>query len=269
LLTLAVSKKADKKDDNQGVGINFVDILFALVVGQAFMALNRVGAMPAAGRAHLIFAVTLTITSWIGYHQSTHRYTGAIRFNYHDKAQLIALSKLMLDIVLVTLYWVAVQTTEWGFSGVNQSPSWGWSTGIAASAFSIYVLWDYLSWISDPPPRGKWAPPPPGDRYRGWRGAPSAGHCGDLESAYGYRRDNYRRFPDLAGRVLQSAERHLGEQAAGYKPPGRRRTGPASSDQTRKRSSLITAVGDGVRSGAERFDQSPYDSGRVRVRRIA
>lgn len=143
-------------EDTRNVGIDFVDILFALVIGQALMALNRSGGMPAAGRAHLIFASVLTITSWIGYHRSSHRYAGDIGFNIRDRVQLIALAKFTLDIVLVVLYWMAVQTTEWGFSDVHQSPSWGWTTGIAAVAFGIYVLWDYLSWISGKQPRSRW-----------------------------------------------------------------------------------------------------------------
>lgn len=146
--------------DDKDVGISFVDILFALVVGQALMALNRVGAMPAAGRSHLIFASVLTITSWIGYHRSAHRYAGDIGFDIFDPVQRVALAKLLLDIILVVLYWVAVQTTEWGFSGDHQSPSWGWSTGIATASFCIYVLWDYLSWIAPRDgPRGLWRSP--------------------------------------------------------------------------------------------------------------
>jgi hypothetical protein len=145
---------------DKDVGISFVDILFALVVGQALMALNRVGAIPAAGRSHLIFASVLTITSWIGYHRSAHRYAGDIGFDIFDAVQRVALAKLLLDIILVVLYWVAVQTTEWGFSGVHQSPSWGWSTGIATASFCIYVLWDYLSWITPSDrPRSPWCSP--------------------------------------------------------------------------------------------------------------
>lgn len=146
---------ADAADEDE-VGINFVDILFALVIGEALLALNRALHMPAAGIAHLIFAMILTVTSWVGYHRSAYRYTGSINFNVHKPAGLVHLAKFLLDIVLVILYWVAVQTAEWGFSPRHQSPSYRWSTAIAASVFFIYVLWDLLSWASKGVERGAW-----------------------------------------------------------------------------------------------------------------
>ena len=150
--------RAGADSDDKEVGINFVDILFALVIGEALLALNRALQMPAAGVAHLIFAAVLTITSWIGYHRSTHRYTGIINFDIRKTHNLIPLAKFTLDIILVVLYWVAVQTTEWGFSSTGQSPDWRWTTMVAASVFFIYVLWDLLAWFSDGPrsQRGRW-----------------------------------------------------------------------------------------------------------------
>lgn len=141
------------------VGVNFVDILFALVVGQGLVALNRALEMPAAGISHLIFATILTIASWIGYHGSSHRYTAEISFDVHRIANLIPLAKFTLDILLVVLYWVAVQTTEWGFSAKDQSPSWHWSGTVATAVFAIYVMWDYLAWIGTEDNRGAWVTP--------------------------------------------------------------------------------------------------------------
>lgn len=155
-MTQPDSQAGNNSDDDKEVGINFVDILFALVIGEALLALNNALQMPAAGIAHLTFAAVLTITSWIGYHRSTHRYTGIINFNVRRASNLIPLAKFFLDIVLVVLYWVAVQTTEWGFSAKGQSPSWRWTTMIAASVFFAYVLWDLLAWSSDGPSRGPW-----------------------------------------------------------------------------------------------------------------
>lgn len=143
-----------RSDDK--VAIDFVDILFALVVGEALLALNRVLQMPAAGVSHLVFAALLTITSWIGYHSSPHRFIGTITFNVREPAGLVHLAKFTLDVVLVVLYWVAVQTTEWGFSSTGQSPSWRWSTMIAASIFGIYVLWDLVAWLGEWDNRGAW-----------------------------------------------------------------------------------------------------------------
>jgi hypothetical protein len=147
---------ADPNQPNE-VGINFIDILFALVIGEALLALNRVLQMPAAGVAHLVFAAILTITSWIGYHLSAHRYIGIITFNLKERSELIHLAKFSLDIVLVVLYWIAVQTTEWGFSDKGQSPSWRWTTAIAVSVWGVYVLWDFLAWLGSGGSRGSWA----------------------------------------------------------------------------------------------------------------
>jgi hypothetical protein len=141
---------------DRDVGINFVDILFALVVGEAFFALDRVPKMPASGVTHLAFAALLTITSWIGYHRSAHRYTSSISFDVRKPLNVVALFKFTLDIILVVLYWIAVETTEWGFSAAHQSPSWKWSTVVAAAVAGIYVLWDLLAWLGDGAGRDPW-----------------------------------------------------------------------------------------------------------------
>jgi hypothetical protein len=152
---LQLNQPADKADGD--VGIDFIDILFALVVGQALVVLTRALKIPAPGLAHLAFATILTVTSWIGYHRSGHRYTGQITFDVRKASNLIPLAKFTLDILLVVLYWVAVQSTEWGFSSKGQSPSWRWTTIIAASVFGIYVLWDLLAWRGEGSNRGAWA----------------------------------------------------------------------------------------------------------------
>lgn len=146
-------------ETDRDYGIGLVDILFALVVGEGLVALSRVLMMPAAGRAHLVFATVLTVTSWTGYHRSAYRYTGSIGFNPRNRAEMIALSKFFLDILLVILYWTAVRTTEWGFASAHQAPSWRWPTGVAVAAFSIYVVWDLLGWLGDGKGRGPWVDP--------------------------------------------------------------------------------------------------------------
>jgi hypothetical protein len=82
-------------DEAQVADISFVDILFALVVGEALNALTRAGTMTAAGRSHLAFAGLLTIMSWIGYHNSDHRYIGQISFDIRAPRQLTALANAL------------------------------------------------------------------------------------------------------------------------------------------------------------------------------
>jgi hypothetical protein len=151
------AESGESKPD-QKVGIEFVDILFALVVGSALDVLTRSGRMPAAGRTHLLFASLLTITSWVGYHRSAHRYTGEITFNPRPPLRrLVPLGKFTVDIVLVVLYWLAVRTTEFGFSDSSHQPSWQPAVIIAGFSFLLYVVWDWLAWIGTTPPRHGWA----------------------------------------------------------------------------------------------------------------
>lgn len=143
----APSPSRTEPDEPQKAGIEFVDILFALVVGEALDALVRTGRMPAAGRSHLAFAGLLTIMSWIGYHNSDHRYSGQITFSSRTPLKFTALGKFLVDIALVVLYWLAVRTTDGGF-GTPTSPSWAASVSIAALAFVLYVAWDVLAWAA-------------------------------------------------------------------------------------------------------------------------
>jgi len=135
-------------DEAQVADISFVDILFALVVGEALNALTRAGTMTAAGRSHLAFAGLLTIMSWIGYHNSDHRYIGQISFDIRAPRQLTALAKFLTDIGLVVLYWLAVRTTEGGFAGSSTHPSWRSSVLLALLSFGLYLVWDYLAWAT-------------------------------------------------------------------------------------------------------------------------
>jgi amino acid transporter len=133
-------------DPDHRIGVDFVDILFALVIAEALDALARAGGMSAAGRTHLLFAVVLTITSWVGYHRSMRRDPGEISFDVRNPSSLIPLGRFTIDIMLVVLYWLAVRTTEGGFPGSSDQPSWRPEAIIALSALALYVAWDWLAW---------------------------------------------------------------------------------------------------------------------------
>ena len=144
------ASETDRHGDD-GVGINFVDILFALVIGAALEALTRSGHMSAAGRSHLIWASLLTILSWIGYHRSQQVGSGKLTFDLRAGLKLAPLGRFAVDIALVVLYWIAVETTESGFADSSSKPSWTAEVGISLAAFILYVLWDLLAWL-DPWP---------------------------------------------------------------------------------------------------------------------
>ena len=59
--------------DEEKVGITFVDLLFALVVGEILTPLQRWWTIPATGWSHLAVALVLAVASWIGYHTSANR----------------------------------------------------------------------------------------------------------------------------------------------------------------------------------------------------
>jgi hypothetical protein len=57
--------------DQLRVGLSLIDLLFALVLSQVFIATNQVyDRITAAGWGQLIVATTLIVFSWIGYHNS-------------------------------------------------------------------------------------------------------------------------------------------------------------------------------------------------------
>ena len=136
----------DTAEDNK-LNISFVDILFALVIGQALTALSRYDYIPEWGRSHLLWASLLVILSWIGYHRSEHRFAGDITFDLGSGRQLAGLGKFAVDIFLVVLYWIAVRTTEGGFVGSSSIPSWHPEMVITIAAFCLYAIWDLLSWV--------------------------------------------------------------------------------------------------------------------------
>jgi uncharacterized membrane protein len=124
------------KIDRTTIGISFVDILFALVVGQvldpvAKWAIDPVKySLSSATFLNLAVALMLTITSWIGYHNSANRARFTLRFVN------VELVKFSLDIAMVVLYFVlaayAVRLP------LNLRPE----TLLVFVAFCFYFLWD-------------------------------------------------------------------------------------------------------------------------------
>src|SRR5215211_2214897 len=54
--------------DDKLVGITFIDVLFALVIGQLLQPFATTRQVTLAGTAHLLVGGVVTIASWIGYH---------------------------------------------------------------------------------------------------------------------------------------------------------------------------------------------------------
>ena len=123
--------------DPTTIGISFVDILFALVVGQVLDPVGKWAVhpheqpLPLAVVVHLVVALVITTTSWIGYHNSANRARFKLRFPN------VELAKFTLDIAMVVVYFLlasyALRTP------LNSRPE----TLLVFIAFVLYLLWDY------------------------------------------------------------------------------------------------------------------------------
>ncbi len=136
---------------NERVGVNFVDILFGLVVTAAVLALadevvtgwanDAVGA-DETRIAHLVVAITLTVLSWIGYHMSQQRPPFQIQFvNF-------PLLQFGLDVAMVVTYYFVVLTAENSRSnnGPSIDPTVRPEAILIAFAFLLYFAWDWLGY---------------------------------------------------------------------------------------------------------------------------
>lgn len=109
--------------------VRFIDILFAVVIGQSFVLINSETnfrpwfAKPlenAFGIATILLVYGLVITSWIGYHRSTHVFPIRRPFRF------------VIDIVLLFFYYM-------GFVNAGDFELVTWVFFIT---FLLYVLWD-------------------------------------------------------------------------------------------------------------------------------
>lgn len=129
---------ADPRIDDATVGINFVDVLFAIVIGFALTPIDDWRDVPTAGWWHLAVAATLTLTSWVGYHNSANRLRFVIGFPN------LPLLQFLLDIVMVVVYGLTVFSAEAtpGVPGAPVEPSARPEAFLVLLAFVLYALWD-------------------------------------------------------------------------------------------------------------------------------
>lgn len=157
------------KLDERSVGIGFVDVLFALVMGQILSSVNWSALYSAdwrelLGRPHprianLIVATVVTLASWIGYHNSANRPRFKIRFVNWPLFQFV------LDIVLVLDYWL-LATLAAGRLGAT--PSNRLTAFLVFLAFVLYALWDLVSFFIGRQRKYQDLIPSPEDRWKGY-----------------------------------------------------------------------------------------------------
>src|ERR1022692_556369 len=96
------------KVDRSKVGLGFVEVLFALVVGKILepISWHVTSVIPWPGRVQLILAAVVTLTSWIGYHNSINRPQFKITFVNWPLAQFV------IDFLLVADYWLLATSAQ-------------------------------------------------------------------------------------------------------------------------------------------------------------
>jgi hypothetical protein len=124
--------------DPTRAGLSFVEVLFALVVAQVLEPFRSLLLIPAAGLSHLGLALVLTVTSWVGYHNSWNRPRHFIRFAN------LALAQFAIDILLVITYWFCAISAEFPASTLGRDVSAVPESLCVAVSFCLYVLWDFV-----------------------------------------------------------------------------------------------------------------------------
>jgi hypothetical protein len=123
--------------DERSVGIGFVDVLFALVIGKVLASVgwNGLHQLTRTELANLGVATVITLASWIGYHNSYNRPKFKIRFFN------LPLAQFSLDIMMVFVYWLlaSVATSD----PLSRHPA-AVTAGLVFVTFVLYVLWDLV-----------------------------------------------------------------------------------------------------------------------------
>ena len=130
-------RQTRKRVDEGSVGISFVDVLFALVIGKILDAVSwpHVHPLWTIQHANLALASMLTLTSWVGYHNSANRPKFKIRFFNWPLVQFT------LDIAMVFLYWTAASAAG---SSSNSDHLTTQMALIVFETFVLYFIWDIV-----------------------------------------------------------------------------------------------------------------------------
>lgn len=133
-------------DDAARVGIGLVDLLFALVLAQAFVETTTgYQHIRIAGWSHLVLAFITITLSWIGYHAGkSAEHLWALKFFNRP------LFQYLVDLLILIAYWGLIVTAE----GIPIAPDMPHTYLLAPSArpeavlivviFALYAIYDTL-----------------------------------------------------------------------------------------------------------------------------
>lgn len=127
----------EPKVDEQSVGMSFVAVLFALVVAKVLEPFASFPDLSGPQVSHLLVAGVLTLTSWIGYHNSLNRPRYFIRFPN------LPLLQFLLDIAMVVVYWLVASTAEVRSGNPSSRPE----ATLVLIAFFLYIAWDGVGYL--------------------------------------------------------------------------------------------------------------------------
>lgn len=126
------------KLDPATIGISFVDILFALAVGQVLDPIKNWGEDPTKNPlplpvwTQLAVVLVLILTSWVGYHSSANR--PRFRLGFFN----LELAKFALDVAMVVVYFVAAAVAA------RSAPSLRVLALTVMICFGFYAAWDLV-----------------------------------------------------------------------------------------------------------------------------
>lgn len=132
--------KREPRVDERTIGIGFVDVLFGLVIAAVLQPFGDVGKVPTVGRYQLVLAGVLTVTSWIGYHNSWNRPRYFILFPN------LPLFQFLIDVALVVVYFLTAITAPGATPGVSREASVVIVSIFVAISFVLYALWDVVAY---------------------------------------------------------------------------------------------------------------------------
>lgn len=143
LHTIPELDKADKR-----AGATFVNILFGLVVTTTALHLSAEavkgwaegwGTVSETRLAHLAVAMTVTVLSWIGYHQSQQYPPFLIKFLN------IPFFQFILDVTMVIAYYALTALAEGSYP--SQTPDARPEAVVVLFVFILYIVWDHLGFL--------------------------------------------------------------------------------------------------------------------------
>jgi hypothetical protein len=127
--------------DTSEIGVDFIDILFGLVVTEIFTAFTNVRLHELATWANLVLALVVVVFSWIGYHKAKSKYSRSLSFT---GASII---QFFVDIGIVAIYLALVKEMEHTRDlarGTHPVLSIRPEAVTMSVIFALYLIWDLL-----------------------------------------------------------------------------------------------------------------------------